>query len=265
MAVELGARKLGKSTDFSVDLSIPVPYQLAGSQHNANSETIAFDASSTIKPEQDLSLELNKSKGEIKEIKIHKKGTGRLYYSTVLSYHQVLKAGQNVAAHGIPAGLHIKREFFKLVPSAPDSNGNVHFTAQPLFDHKVKAGETILMKVYVDSPIVCPYVCLQAPLPSGAEVVENDSRGDAKEAGSGTNEKQEDSYSWGNWWWTHQDVMDDHIAFFVTDFPNHKAELHQMIRMEIPGKFQINPVSMEGMYTKGIKAHSEADEITVTE
>lgn len=248
MVVELGAKGAGVETDFTAELSgADVPASVN-----------AFNQKSLVQPEIDLDLPLKKPG----DIKIHKIGHGRLYYSSVLSYYRLLKPGQAVAGNGMPDGLKLKRDFFRMVPGAPDAEGNIHFTAQPLPDHKVKAGETILMKVYVDSPIRAPYVLLQAPLPSGAEVVENDSRSNAAES---TDAKDKGGYEWGNWWWTHQDVMDDHIAFFVTSFPNGKAELHQMIRMEIPGKFQINPAAMDGMYTKGIKAYSATDEITVTE
>lgn len=250
MAIETSAHRSGQSTNFTADISGP---GVSGTQ------SYSFGADSIVKPEQHITVHLTKSGGEFK---LHKHGTGRLYYSSVLSYYRTLKPGQHVDGMAMPNGLTLERQFFRMVPSEPDSNGNVHFTLQPLVDRKVKAGETILMKVYVKSPIECPYICLEAPLPSGAEVVENDSRENGKEAGD-TN--KDTDYVYGPWWWTHQDVMDDHIAFFVTSFPQGKAELHQMIRMEIPGKFDINPASMAGMYTKGIRAHSESDMITVEE
>jgi uncharacterized protein YfaS (alpha-2-macroglobulin family) len=101
-------------------------------------------------------------------------------------------------------------------------------------------------------------------LPSGAEVVENDSRSDAKEAGN-DDHHEESAYPFGQLWWTHEDALDDHLAFFITDFNRGKAELHQMIRMEIPGKFQMNPITLEGMYSKGVRAYSQADEFQVVE
>lgn len=194
-----------------------------------------------------------------------KAGAGRLYYTSVLTYYKRILPGQYVAEKSMPDGLKLRREFFRLQPSKADANGNIHFTAKPL-QGTVRAGETLLMKVYVDIPDELPYVMLDVPLPSGAEVVQNDPRENAEEQ----DENDADGhlgwgYWFGNWWWTHQDVMDDHLAFFVSTLPPRQAEFHQMIRMELPGKFEMNPVTLEGMYTKGVRAYSHAGEIEVVE
>ena len=248
MASEIQARKTSQITDYSTDITVP-------------GQTVAphsFGKPSLFEKELDISLKPLKGNS----ITLHKKGAGRLYYTSVVEYYKSIKPGQLLAEKTMPDGLKIRREFFRLVPSEPDSNGNVHFKAVALPDRTVKAGETILMKMYVEAPTPLPYVCIEAPLPSGAEVVENDSRGNATEANA---DKKNDAYSWGNWWWNHQDVMDDHLAFFVTNFPTGKCELHQMIRMEIPGKFEMNPISLAGMYSKAVRGYSQSDEITVVE
>jgi uncharacterized protein YfaS (alpha-2-macroglobulin family) len=249
MDAELAQKKSGNAPDFVADVmvgSIPA-------QHSA------FSNKSIMEPEKDILLPTKRADGKVA---IHKKGPGKLYYTSMMTYYRQIKPGEFVAQKSMPDGLKMRREFFKLVPGKPDSSGYVKFKAEALPNRTVKAGETILMKVYVESPTEVPYTYLKAPLPSGAEVVENDQRGDsAQEEG----EDKKDTYEWGNWWWTHQDVMDDHLAFFVTEFNRGKSEFHQMVRMEIPGKFQMNPVYMEGMYTNQVRAHSQADVITVTE
>lgn len=255
MASEILQRQASGGTDFIADLNVA----------DHLDKEFNFGAKSTLEPEKDTILRLQP--GQTK-VSIHKKGTGRLYYTSLVTYYRAIKPGQFLAEKSMPDGLKLRREFFKMVASAPDSNGNVHFKAEPLPNNTVKAGETVLMKVYVDCPTGVPYTFLKAPLPSGAEVVENDSRGDEasnNEDDGNTDTTEEKSYWWGSWWWTHQDVMDDHLAFFVTDMNSGKAEFHQMVRLEIPGKFQMNPVTLEGMYTNKVRSYSQADVITVTE
>jgi uncharacterized protein YfaS (alpha-2-macroglobulin family) len=255
MDCEIAQRKAdGGAPQFDVDLVTD----------GAVAQHFNFDGKSVTAPERDVLVALKPGQNSLS---IHKKGTGKLYYTALTTYYRAIKPGQFVAEKSNPEGLKLRREFFKLVPSQPDSDGHVNFTAQPLPNNTVKAGETVLMKVYVDSPTAVPYAFMKAPLPSGAEVVENDSRQNAEEANEdGTTKKEDDdTYSWGNWWWTHQDVMDDHLAFFVTEFGSGKCEFHQMVRLELPGKYQMNPVLLEGMYTKAVRAHSQADVLTVTE
>ncbi|HEY9792916.1 MAG TPA: MG2 domain-containing protein [Candidatus Obscuribacterales bacterium] len=249
MQVESHAAQAGGDTDFTASIDMPSVSPLSFTKLNA------------LENEKDIIL-TPKSSGAYS---LHKQGHGRLYYSTVLTYYKRIKPGEYVAQKSQPNGLKMSREFFRMVPSAPDSNGNVHFTAQPLADRTIKAGETILMKVTVDVPESLPYVILEAPLPSGAEVVQNDSRANAKEDGNNNDNNQEESPFSYNMWWTHQDVMDDHLAFFVTDFGRGKAEINQMVRMEIPGTFQMNPITLQGMYSKSVRAYSQADALKVVE
>lgn len=252
MDCELAQKAAGTTTQFAADINV-------GGQINRE---LAFDTKSALLPEQDILIQPKAGEGKIS---LHKKGPGKLYYTSLITYYRAIKPGEYVAQKSMPDGLKVRRDFLKLVASAPDSSGNVHFKAVPLPNRTIRAGETILMKVYVDSPTYLPYTFLNAPLPSGAEVVENDQRADSAEEETEGGTKENSGYDWGNWWWTHQDVMDDHIAFFVTQLPGDKREFHQMVRMEIPGKFQMNPVTLEGMYTKHVRAHSQADVITVTE
>lgn len=209
-------------------------------------------------PEKVLNANLDPS---VKTITLKKTGPGRLYYTAVLNYSRPLKPGQQVA-EGRPNGLQVKREFFRL-QAKQDSDGKTHFRATPITDSTVKAGETLLMKVKVKSPTRIPYLMAEAALPSGAEVVKNDSAEDRLEEEKGSNEIETNNF-WSSWW-THQDILDDRMTFFVTSLSPGNYEFHTMVRMELPGKYQINPVLLEGMYTDSIRGYSNADIFTVTE
>lgn len=221
-------------------------------------QTFAFNKDSRFQPEQVLKANLDSS---VKTITIKKTGPGRLYYSTVLNYSRVLKPGQLIA-DGTPKGLKLKRQFFRLQANV-DSEGKTHFRATAIADNRVKAGETLLMKVFVETPTRIPYLMAEAALPSGAEVVKNDSAEDRLEE-EGSNNEIETSNFWSSWW-THQDILDDRMSFFVTSLSSGKYEFHTMVRLELPGKYELNPVLLEGMYTSGIRGYSNPDTITVTE
>ncbi len=219
-----------------------------------------FSPDNSYQPEQMLDIPLARTP---KTLTLTKKGTGRLYYTGLLTCFRTLKPGDQIADKGMPHGLRLSRKFFRVVPSAMKSDGSIHFRTESLNDGRVKAGETILMKVYVDAPVSVPYVMLEAPLPSGAEVVDSND----EEAYAGEESGEESSYEgdWGYRWWTHQDVLDDRIVFFGTTLPAGKSEFHTLLRMEIPGKLNVDPVSIEGMYTKKVRAYSSLDSLKVRE
>jgi uncharacterized protein YfaS (alpha-2-macroglobulin family) len=169
-----------------------------------------------------------------------------------------MKAGDQVAEKASPAGLQISRHFYRVVPNAMTSDGRMHFKTTEITDGQVKAGETIMMKVQVKSPVNIPYVMLEAILPSGAEVVENDAQ--AENAQSSNYEGD-----WGRQWWQHEDVLDDRIVFFGTTLPAGNSEFHTLLRIEQPGRLNVDPVSLEGMYTRSVRGYTGLDQLNVTE
>jgi uncharacterized protein YfaS (alpha-2-macroglobulin family) len=128
-------------------------------------------------------------------------------------------------------------------------------------DGEVKAGETIMMKVFVETPITVPYIMLEAALPSGGEVVDDTPQANEAESTS-TTEVEGD---WGVPWWTHKDILDDRIVFFGTKMSAGKSEFHTMLRMELPGKINLNPVTLEGMYTDNVRGYSDLATFHVSE
>lgn len=234
--------------DFNVDLN----------QTGNVLGNLSFDKASMFGPEQVNKIVLKQGQSQPM---LHKKGSGRLYWTCVLKYYKKLSPGQSGVVQSTPTGMNLHREFVRLIAHY-DSDNNVHFTEEPL-KGPVKAGETLLMKTRLDAPITVPYTIIEIPLPSGAEVVKND----AKEqiARSQKSRSGSDAYLYGSWWWDHQDIMDDHLAYFASSYNMGKSEIRTMVRMELPGKFQMNPVSLEGMYTNNVHGYSEANEIEVVE
>ncbi|MBX9771095.1 MAG: hypothetical protein K2X29_06975, partial [Candidatus Obscuribacterales bacterium] len=183
--------------------------------------------------------------------------------TNMITYTRKLHPGETVAEKSLPANLSIKRSFYRLKPTAIASDGTTHFNLEPIANNTVKAGETILMKVSVQSPVALPYIILEAALPSGAEVVSDDPRSDLIESDSNSNGSIETD--WGTWWWSHQDILDDKIVFFAKSMPAGKCEFQTLVRIELPGKFQMNPMNLQGMYTDRVRALSTLDALTVKE
>ncbi len=192
---------------------------------------------------------------------LKKEGPGKLYYNLLQTYFKKLRPGESTEADALPKGLKVTRKFFRLQSVKETSTGTIHFRTLPIEDGQIKSGETVLMKVYIDSPVHVPYIIVESPLPSGAEVVE----GHKSEELEGEQGGAAIEGDWGAPWWTHQDVLDDRIVFFGTEMPAGKSEFHTLLRMELPGSVQLNPVTFQGMYTKSVRGYSMLDSLKITD
>lgn len=195
-------------------------------------------------------------------IQLEKQGPGQLYYSSLLSYMLPLKPGDAVPQAAMPQGLQIRRAFYRIQAEPVGPEGTMRFKTHDISDNRVRAGETVLMKVIVDSPVALPYVFVDVSLPSGGEVVSNDPKASLVDASDSSDNQM--NGDWGAWWWAHQDILDDRVIMFATSMPAGKSEFYALVRMELPGTFQMNPVQLQGMYSKQIRAYSSLDQIQVT-
>jgi alpha-2-macroglobulin len=205
--------------------------------------------------------------GENSGLTLTKEGAGRVYYSSLLTYQRLLKPGENVDGMSMPSDLRLQRNFSRISVAATTTDGKIHFHATDLKDGTVRAGETILMKVKLKTPTSVPYVIVECGLPSGAEVVQGDSKANNLDGDSNQGDDSDSPFA-GDWqpqWWTHQDVLDDRIVFFVTNLPAGNSEFDVMLRMEMPGTFEINPIKLEGMYTDKVRGYSPPGVMKVVE
>lgn len=132
--------------------------------------SLAFAGASIYRQEETLNMTGNKN------LSLAMDGNGRLYYQSINRFYKSLKPGEKLNVENSPSGLQVRREFFRLKTSATKSDGILKLTTLPLNGGSIKAGEILLMKVYVDSPVTLPYVIVECPLPSGAEVVKDSAR-----------------------------------------------------------------------------------------
>jgi hypothetical protein len=241
----------------------PANFTLSATSAGKLLQEYAFTQANAYQPEKTFTVSMSDKPSSVE---LKKSGTGRMYYTKLLTCYRTLKPGDSVAGKAFPPGMKLTRQFYRVVPGPMKSDGSVHYRSQLISDGKVKAGETILMKVLVDSPVSVPYVMMDAALPSGAEVVQQSGEQADMEANQNSDDngpKMEGDWSWP--WWDHQDVLDDRIVFFGTTLPSGKSEFHVMLRMEIPGTLNVDPVTIEGMYTKKVRAYSPLDSLKVAE
>jgi hypothetical protein len=258
------AQVLRAMMEKAIALGKPQDTQLAVLSNLWN-ETLRLTSADVYAPERTAQTTLSTIPNQV--IELSKQGMGRLYYSSLLSYMLPLKPGVMVPQKPLPEGLRIRRAFYRMQAEPVGPTGTMRFKTHVLSDGTVRAGETVLMKVTVESPVALPYVIVDTALPSGGEVVSNDPREANMEGSAESDSSETDGFSgdWGNWWWTHQDILDDRVIMFASSVPAGKSGFYALVRMEMPGTFQMNPVKLEGMYSKRIRAYSPVDQLKVIE
>lgn len=187
-------------------------------------------------------------------VELTKNGPGWLYYSSLLSYERPLIPGQDLIAKALPADLKISRDLYRVYS---DDSGKT-YRAQLLnpISSKVSEGEYVLMRTKVDSPVSAPYVMIEQPLPSGAEVIDNS----VEWRWSKEQEKENEAYlpQWG-----HQDILDDKVVLFVDHLGSGKVKFDTLMRMEMPGTFNVRPVDLQAVYSKKFRGYSSAASLVV--
>ena len=248
------------SDEMKLGAKRPCNFEATASASGKTLASYLFNQGNRYSTEKILKLTLT---GNEDKITIAKTGPGNLHYSSTLEYLRRIQKGQKVVPRSSPPDLTVERHFYKLdrykIPKT-----DTWATRGILIDEKgIKTGDLILMKIKINAPFSMPYIKVEAPLPSGAEVISKQESIETKDPTEAADRSADASYF--SYWWTHQDILDDRIVFFVTEMNAGKAEFQSLLRMEMPGELNANPVSFEGMYTKAIRGYSEADMIKVTE
>lgn len=193
-------------------------------------------------------------------VALKKDGSGWLYYTSVLQYDRPLHADGQLYSKCMPTDMKMEREFYRLVPGTGRESKQYRAVSLPAVAATVNTGDLLLMRVKIHTPVRAPYVMVESPLPSGAEVVSDVSditMPPEKEKGNS------DNLSWPSYYWTHHDVLDDRLAYFASDMPQGDSSFSCVMRMEMPGQFNINPATLQAMYSKQVRGYSTAAALTV--
>ncbi len=221
---------------------------------------LKFNIDNLYEPEKNLEIIMNKDNKNT-NIKLEKTGSGNLYYQLLVSFLRPI----NSLPKSLPDGIKLERKLFKLETKKDHKTEEFKIEKKPLFMSKAKSGEILIMQMSISCTgkakgLNLPYILIEAPIPSGAEILNNK---DARQ--NSLNEQNNNTKANYINWWTHQDILDDKISFFATSLIcDEKPKVFEfMFRPEISGKFNIKPAHLEGMCTKQIKVFSKADILEV--
>ncbi|MBV8803444.1 MAG: hypothetical protein JO042_00330, partial [Sinobacteraceae bacterium] len=190
-------------------------------------------------------------------VHIDRQGTGRLYYSTRLSYSLT-----DQAATETNAGIEIHREY------SVQRDGRWQLLASPL---TVKRGELVRVDLYVSLPAARHFVVVDDPVPGGLEPVNRDlatSSGvdaDATEfqaAGGAFWFHYSDWSEYGIQLWSfyHRELLHEAARFYADYLPAGHYHLSYGAQAMAEGEFTASPARAEEMYDpdvygKGLPAH----------
>jgi len=177
------------------------------------------------------------------EIRIHKAGIGRLYWSASGTYYSTEK---HLIQNGKYA-LNITRDYYRMV--SDQSGGKITYNLQPL-SGELHVGDVLAVRVTVGGN-EWRYLLVEDPIPAGAEFIERDDLYEFHQ-----------KPAWWEYWWTRREFHDDRAAFFQTYFTRNHEYVY-LLKIVNPGKFSVSPAIVQPMYQPSLLATSDAATIEV--
>lgn len=177
------------------------------------------------------------------EIRIHKAGTGRLYWAASGTYY----SNEKRLIQDNKLSLNITRDYFRLQPE--QSNDKIVYRLDPL-SGELHIGDVLAVRVTVGGS-EWRYLLVEDPIPAGAEFIQRDDLYQLKQRPD-----------WWESWWVRREFHDDRAAFFQTYFTG-KHEYVYLLKIVNPGKFQSSPAMVQPMYQPSRLATSDAATVEV--
>jgi hypothetical protein len=181
--------------------------------------------------------------GPINRLRVIKRGSGMLYFSTTSSYYT---GDYETPAQG-NSELQLTREYLRL--RVDESNGNATWKLEPL-SGDIRSGDVIVVRLKLTGA-PAQRLMIEDPIPAGAEQVARVSGFDL-------------DYSIRDWsdWYSAREFRDDRTVFFLNDFDG-AATLQYAMRVQIPGQFLINPARVELMYSPAVNANTASTRMEI--
>lgn len=199
--------------------------------------------------------------GRNSTLHIDRKGTGRLYYATRLSYSLTDQASTETNA-----GIEVHREY------SVQRAGRWQLLALPV---KVRRGELVRVDLYVSLPAPRHFVVVDDPVPGGLEPVNRDlatastvdaDATDFSAAGGSFWFKYSDwsEYGFALWSFYHRELTHAAARFYSDYLPAGHYHLSYGAQAMAEGEFSASPTKAEEMYDpdvygKGLPAHLTVD------
>jgi alpha-2-macroglobulin len=190
-----------------------------------------------------IHLDASQLQSGANEIRIHKSGTGRLYWSAAGAYY----SNDKRLVQNNKLSLNITRDYFKLTPE--QSNGKIVYNLDSL-QGDLRVGDILAVRVTVGGS-EWRYLLMEDPIPAGAEFITRDDLYELKQRPS-----------WWEYWFTRREFHDDRAAIFQTDFSGRHDYVY-LLKIVNPGKFQVSPAMVQPMYQPSIMATSDAAVVEV--
>ncbi len=193
-------------------------------------------------------------------VHIDRQGTGRLYYSTRLSYSLL-----DQAATQINAGIEVHREY------SAQREGHWQLLTSPM---TVKRGELVRVDLYLSLPAPRHFVVVDDPVPGGLEPVNRDLAtgstvdADATEfaaAGGSLWFKYSDWSEYGIQLWSfyHRELLHQAARFYADYLPAGHYHLSYGAQAMAEGEFSASPTKAEEMYDPDVYGKGLPDKLRV--
>lgn len=199
--------------------------------------------------------------GEKSTLKIHKKGSGRLYYTAKISYASKAKLDNKVNS-----GIAIAREYYI------KRNG----VFEPLSNHAhIKQGDVIKVELYIDADAEKNYVVVEDPVAGGLEPINLAlATSSAVDAADSKTNRAQDSWYWrykdnligyGEYYggFYHKELRHDSARFYADYLSPGHYYLSYTLQAIASGEFQVMPVVAQEMYDEDVYGRSEAASFTI--
>lgn len=201
-------------------------------------KTVSFKRGDAFKEGVEMQLSVRDMKN-INSLRIAKNGNGKLYVSASQSYYT---SEEHIKPHG--NNFTVTRGYYILQP-AKKSDGSWSYNARLLSPSTdLHSGDEILVKVSVRAKEDNQYFMLEDFFPSGFEPVK-DTQGYDINGFEYYDGLEDDEWSY---FWSHQDVRDEKISFFVTYLPKGEQTFTYIMRAEASGTFHVMPAQAMLMY-----------------
>ena len=220
--------------DYSVDVQV-------------NGKTVAtksFGASDAAAPATTIVLNESQLGLGANQVRIAKKGDGRVYWSLRGEYDSTEWRVVNTGSFK----LGVAREYYKLISMQKD--GRVIYHLDKL-DGPVQVGDTLAVRITVGGN-EWKYLMIEDPIPSGTESIARD---DLYEL--------DQRPDWWARWGSYRELHDDRTSFFNYYFPQGQHEYVYLLKVVNPGVFRVSPARVEPMYQPEYLATSDALTMTV--
>lgn len=216
----------------------------------------AYTKDDVFKKDSVINISCDKLNAGENQVRIEKKGKGKLYYSSQLVYFD--NSENTVSSE---SGFRVEKEYYLLDQYKHYNDEKIDYKKK-YFNGEVKSGDLIFvkLKVYAKDKDL-NYFMLEDPLPAGCEVVKDDWTIKVQDEKEFTGY---DYYYW-RWWYADKDIRDDKMVFFATNLYNDEMEFSYILRAQIPGEYTINPTNAELMYYPEYRGNTAGYTIKITD